>query len=418
MLSAEMLSSTVTLLILASIGWLAMAFYVVRHPGMHRRLRMVLLGMAVAGIGIALPFTDVMSDDALRYRWDGHVVAHGVNPYAAAPADPSMQRLAVRDSVHGIDYPADVTYPHIRTIYPPGMQLAVGLVSGTAGIDVMAWRLTWSALCLTLIGIALWSLWHDVHRSTLLLLALTNPSLLLHGIADVHADMLMALLALLGCIALDRRARVAGGLLLGAAITVKYVAVIMLPFLLLRMDRHDRLRVVGAAVAAIAAITAPFASASMFDAFRSFASTWQSNALLYTLLKDIIAEPTIRYVLGALGVLMAAAIVWRRRDKPVAAGVLAILALFIVSPVVHAWYILIPLLMAPFAPLRSSMVWGATISLYGLAYVTYKGDGVWREHTVTLAIEFIPVMIAWTLDVRRGPISASVPDASAHRQTS
>ena len=129
MQSAEMLSSTVTLLILASIGWLGMAFYVVRHPGMHGRLRMVLLGMAVAGIGIALPFTDVMSDDALRYRWDGHVVAHGVNPYAAAPADPSMQRLAIRDSVHGIDYPADVTYPHIRTIYPSGMQLAVGLVS-------------------------------------------------------------------------------------------------------------------------------------------------------------------------------------------------------------------------------------------------------------------------------------------------
>lgn len=418
MQSAEMLSSTVTLLILASIGWLAMAFYVVRHPGMHGRLRMVLLGMAVAGIGIALPFTDVMSDDALRYRWDGHVVAHGVNPYAAAPADPSMQRLAIRDSVHGIDYPADVTYPHIRTIYPPGMQLAVGLVSGTAGIDVMKWHRTWSALCLVLVGVALWSLWHDVHRSTLLLLALTNPSLLLHGIADVHADMLMALLALLGCIALNRKARVAGGLLLGAAITVKYVAVIMLPFVLLRMDRRDRMRVVGAAVVAMAVITAPFASTSMFDAFRSFASTWQSNALLYTLLKDIIAEPTIRYVLGAIGVLMGAAIVWRRRDMPVAAGVLAILALFIVSPVVHAWYILIPLLMAPFAPLRSSMVWGATISLYGLAYVTYKGDGVWREHTVTLAIEFIPVMIAWTLDVVRGPISASVPDGSAHRQTS
>jgi hypothetical protein len=410
MLSAEMLSSTVTLLILASIGWLAMAFYVVRHPGMHGRLRMVLLGMAVAGIGIALPFTDVMSDDALRYRWDGHVVAHDVNPYAAAPNDPSMQRLAIRDSAHGIDYPADVTYPHIRTIYPPGMQLAVGLVSGTAGIDVMAWRLTWSALCLTLIGIALWSLWHDVHRSTLLLLALTNPSLLLHGIADVHADMLMALLALLGCIALDRRARVAGGLLLGAAITVKYVAVIMLPFMLLRMDRHDRLYVVGAAIAAIAVITAPFASTSMFDAFRSFASTWQSNALLYTLLKDIIVEPTIRYVLAGIGALMGAVVVWRRRDTPVAAGILAIIALFIVSPVVHAWYILIPLLMAPFAPLRSSMVWGATISLYGLAYIAYKGDGVWREHTVPLVLQFIPVMVAWTLDVRRGPISASEPD--------
>jgi len=367
--------------------------------------------LAVLAMSVSVAFTDVMSDDALRYRWDGHVVSQGVNPYDAAPSDANMQRLAVMDTVNGIRYPDAVTYPHIRTIYPPGAQLLAGAVTWIAGVDVLAWKLMWFSIIVILLTVAIRYLWHDTLKSTMLLAVLLCPTVLLHGFVDVHFDMPMALFVLLAMIALERKSVVTAGLLFGLAISIKYVVVLLLPLLLLSLPWRERLRYAAAALVTVAAVSLPFISASMFDAFRSFATTWQSNSFMYSTLVQIVPEPGIRYLLGSIGIVMGIIVLLRRRRQPLVAGTLLFLTLFLISPVVHPWYMLTPLLIAPFAPLRTSIVWGAMVSLYGLPYMTYKGDGVWLEDTVTLAVQVIPVLIAWSLDVRRGGLSASAPTA-------
>lgn len=42
--------------------------------------------------------------------------------------------------------------------------------------------------------------------------------------------------------------------------------------------------------------------------------------------------------------------------------------------------------------------------VYSVFYTTYKGDGVWFEHPIALAIEYIPVMFALARDIQRGPL--------------
>ena len=397
--------------ILASIGWLLLIWFVTRFPNRHAAMRPWLLAMVVLSMAASVATTDVLSDDALRYRWDGHMVAHGVNPYDAAPADTSMQRLAVTDSVNGIRYPDAVTYPQIRTIYPPGAQLLTGSVTWIAGVEVLPWKVVWFTIVAILIAAALRLLWSDVSRSTMLLSVLLCPTVVLHGFVDVHFDMVMALFVLLALIAMERRALTVFGVLFGIAVSIKYVVVLLLPFLLLSMSWRDRIRVAIATAATIIAISAPFVSASMFDAFRSFATTWQSNAFLYRVLVQVVPEPGIRYLLGSLGIIIGIIVLTRQRHRPIVAGTLTFLTLFIVSPVVHPWYLITPLLIAPFVLLRTSIVWGATVSLYGFAYMAYKGDGVWVEDTITLALQVIPVVAAFAYDVVRGPISDAVPDA-------
>ncbi|MBK9184695.1 MAG: hypothetical protein IPM83_16780 [Ignavibacteria bacterium] len=71
---------------------------------------------------------DVLSDDAYRYRWDGWVTSHGVNPYAHVPQDSTLDHLAFTTE-DGIVYPDVVPYGHMHTIYPPGAQIILGSIT-------------------------------------------------------------------------------------------------------------------------------------------------------------------------------------------------------------------------------------------------------------------------------------------------
>lgn len=66
------------------------------------------------------------SDDVHRYVWEGELVRRGISPYAAAPADPSLESM--RAEFPGLA--ASVGHPEIPAIYPPLVQ-GVGAVTAT-----------------------------------------------------------------------------------------------------------------------------------------------------------------------------------------------------------------------------------------------------------------------------------------------
>ena len=68
--------------------------------------------------------------DVWRYLWDGHVWAHGINPYLYAPTDPALDGLADEENAGQSDGRAvwsdirdNVNYATTRTIYPPLAQV-------------------------------------------------------------------------------------------------------------------------------------------------------------------------------------------------------------------------------------------------------------------------------------------------------
>lgn len=396
---------------LLTVVWSMLMWYAWRHPATRSRVRAIALSI-VAGCGVAASVQpDVFSDDVTRYVWDGWVITHGIDPYAHPPNDPALGQLAHVDPSSGKAYPDTVTFAHIRTIYPPLANYMSGGIALLAGTHAMRWKIAWLCVIALFAAFVLRACWHDTWRSTLFALALASPVVLMQGVLDVHYDMVMALLVVLSVIAWRRGSFVVAGVLLACAVSVKYVALIALPYMLVTLTWRERVTLVGAWLLAMIALFAPVASAQMFEAMTSFVAKWQTNSLLYTTIVRVVPEPLIRRLLMGIGALGIGLVWWRHRHHAPTAVSLSLVVFFIASPVVHAWYILTPMLLLPFAPLRSVMVWGATMIVYGLAVRTYKGDGVWREDTVALAIEFVPVMAAWAIDVWKGPLTASRPDA-------
>jgi len=113
-LSARLLPS----LSLLGLGFAALVWVSCRHGHRPPSAACILL---VAGVlrALLLPLPSTLSDDLLRYVWDGRVTTAGFNPYEVAPEDETLASL--RD-----DLWEQMPHKEVPTVYPP---LALGLFS-------------------------------------------------------------------------------------------------------------------------------------------------------------------------------------------------------------------------------------------------------------------------------------------------
>ncbi len=172
---------------------------------------------------LLLPLPPSLSDDMLRYVWDGRVVNHGHNPYLLAPESPELAPL--RD-----DLWQQMPHKEVPTVYPP---LALGLFSISSllprpmlGLKILlcladlltCWLLLRLAQGLGLPrGRALWYAW--------------NPLVCLEiaGMGHVDALMTCAMVAAVGLMIL-RPARSAGAAAAAAAgVLAKLVPLVAIP---------------------------------------------------------------------------------------------------------------------------------------------------------------------------------------------
>lgn len=395
--------------IVASVAWIVYATLL--YPRSAQQLRHTsqgtLLALALCA-SLMIPAQGLFSDDAQRYLWDGIVVASGDNPYASSPLQEPLirHRTLLAD---GTLLPDDMPYASMRTIYPPGMQLiAGGLVSLIGTPSHMAFEIAWWLAVVVLLGIALRIAEAQVQSG--IAVACMSPIVLLHGLGDVHSDVLMAAMTLLGVIALTRDRWIAAAVFIAIAVSIKYVPVLLIPALLRGRARREKAIVLGIVCAVVLATYVPFLSSpeSVLGSLPVFAEHWQANAFAYSVMLWMDLEwftpERIRLVLGVSAIALSI-LVWQRHGaRPVSAAMMTYIALLLCSPVVHAWYLILPVLLLPFAPLRSTIVWATTMCVYGLFYATYRGGGVWFEHPVALVIEYVPVWIAFARDLQRGPL--------------
>lgn len=414
LVASRALSMSSTLLdvqmwIVASAAWCALAVRTLSGDALqHLQVRRnVMIALAIAAL-LAMPLRDLASDDALRYLWDGVVVAAGDNPYASSPLQEPLVQHRIQ-LPNGTLLPDDMPYASMRTIYPPGMQLIGGAMVTLLGVPtVMGFELLWWGVVMALLCAALATA-HSNDRP-MIALACLSPIVLLHALGDIHSDALMAAIALLGVIALSRGRWMLASSMIAIAISIKYVPLLLIPALLRGRTRREQVIVLSIVCGIVGATYAPFivSSGSVIGSLPVFAAHWQANSLVYSVLSWVcstwLAPEHIRLVLGILALVLISAIWRRHHTQPLAAAMMTYLALLICSPIVHAWYITLPVLLFPFAPLRSTITWATTMCVYGLFYATYKGDGVWFEHPVALAVEFIPVCIAFARDVQFGPL--------------
>ena len=311
-----------------------------------------------------------LSDDLSRYVWDANVTRAGISPYAYAPADPALSRVAP-------DLAARVPHPDVRTVYPPAAQ-AVFSAGLALGNGPRALRALFALADLSIVGLIL-ALGGERAGFAAALYAF-HPLAILESAGQGHLDSLGVALLLASLVLLRRRRPVRSGVAFALSALTKYVSV----FAALPLLRRGRSRWAAAGLVCGAAIWLASVRGGVppVGGLGDYATRWEFNSAAYPALTSVFerielperAKEAFLHAKAALGhpawteslfpffyagflaraaLLLALAIVLvavALRVEDTEAAVFASLgALLLASPTLHPWYLLWVL---PFAARR------------------------------------------------------------------
>lgn len=371
---------------------------------------------------LALPLAPSLSDDVYRYLWDGRVVAHGSNPYLAAPNDPGLSELrneSWRKTAHR----------EIATVYPP-LALALFTAASVLPQSLLAYKL--ALIAVDLIGCALLLALARRRGGTVAALAYVwNPLLAIEGAGMGHVDVVGASLVIASVYLLSSgngsfssaRRSLAAGAVAALAVLAKLIPLAALPFWWRESGRRTRLRrlfAIGAAGLVLPSVAVVLAwTGRVPPGLVEYTLRWEYNGPLYeplwrllgALQLDRAAAGVVHLVRTAAGgaiaappwdtlysyaypqflaraVLLVAAVIawlrlWRRRPDTVAAAYGVFGIVLICSPTLYPWYLIWVLPWAALLGARSVLLLSATLplaylpALGGVAYFPWVYAAIW-----------------------------------------
>ena len=376
------------------------------------------LGAALCFRLLWLPATPALSDDVHRFRWDGILVANGVNPFRFRPdeiiADGARTALA-SEARRGRVLPElqqlyrKLNSPHYYSVYPPVCQFIFGAAARLFPASDAGFAATLRGLILLAeLGTA-WLL--------LALLAafgrppdaalryLLHPLVIVELTGNLHFEGFVFCFLLLALWLLSRHRRAASAVALGLGVATKLLPLLALPLLVRRLGWRRFAAYLAVAGATLALLFAPFLSVELFiNISRSLSLYFRSfefNASVYYLLRQVgywlttynqiaVIGPALALAGGVLGL----AVAWRER-RPSLAGMpqtllLMLTAYYLLATTVHPWYLTLLIGLSTFSRFRYPLVWGGLVVLSYAAYRTSTyAENLWlvaAEYLVTFAL--------------------------------
>lgn len=351
--------------------------------------------------------------DHYRYMWDGAVLAKGISPFRYSPLQvskggrevpPRLRELA-RESGEVL---SRVSFPHLRTIYPPVAQTAFA-----AAYLIKPW-----SLC----GLRLILMIFDVATLALLLIALKdlrlsplqvavywwNPLVILELYNSPHLD-IIALAPAVGAVLLAGRKRyMFACVVLALAVGVKVWPIVLFPVIAwpLRKDLRRLLSALGVFGCMCAFLFLPVVTSGLDSSsgFVAYGQQWEMNDSLYRFVlvgikafltfffSDTTSAQTIArsVVIGILCIWTFKVVVTGRDSTYVLwrQSLLIVAALFLLSPTGFPWYFLWVVPWLAVDPRNSLLVLNCTLPLYYLCYYArargtpeiFDGFIVWLEY--------------------------------------
>ncbi len=365
---------------LGMVAWGAGVTLVAGRPVTGRGLSgrdLLRLGMVAAMVRLPLLAVEpTLSDDLYRFTWEGRLWWAGFSPFAHAPADAALASL--RDDVW-----SRVNHPEVSSIYPPVAQL---LFAGVAAHGVAAWRLFTTACD---VGTACLLARREGRAGwTWALLPLPAVEAAVGG----HLEAVGCALVALAVVARGRKDFLADAAALAATLT-KLIPVVLLA-------RRPPRVLAGAALVALVCLV-PLLGEGALRGFETYRANWSFNGSVFPALVGLgVDAPIARQACQAVGAAVAfVAVVCCRDDARRALWVFG--AFVVLSPTVHPWYGLWPLLPALLLDIRA-WVWLA--NLLPLAYLvlaTLGTTGSWTESVATRWAIYLPFYVVLLHDAWR-----------------
>jgi hypothetical protein len=321
--------------------------------------RVILFGLALSALW-QLQFLRMppgLDDDIHRYVWDGRMQRLGYNPYIVIPNDPAFAGLHTSET-------RTLNNPEVPSPYPAGAQL---FFRGVTAIheSIFALKVAFVICDLAIVLVLL-----DVLRCTRqglhwVLAFAWNPLLATDVAGSGHVDIVGVLLLVVSVAALVRRWRAVAALVLGLAVSVKFLPIVLLPLY------WKRVRIRDAALAAIAVglLYVPFFNYGRIPigSLGTYVQRFRFNDPVFATLERVAAPQVVAGLAVLVGLLTA---IWMRRRSAEAsldAFTWPMAASLFCAPVVYPWYLL---WLLPFLKSTSTvplMVW--TLSIIPTYYV-------------------------------------------------
>ena len=361
--------------------------------------RVVSIAVAVALL-VRLSFINLSpigSDDVYRYMWEGKTQSHGVNPYLYSPDAPQL------DSLHTELLPAAVNHPDMKTVYFPFSQWIFYGCYQLSGESIWGYKLVlFAADFATLIGLL--SLLRRLNiPSKFALLYLLCPLPIIQFALDAHIDAVGLPLLIFGLLAYLRGNKALSYVLFALSISVKPVAVLILPILFLREKgiRHKAQVAMVPSIVVVGQFLPYVFSSNPFEGLTRFAENWTFNGVVFETLYLWFSDNQKTRMVCAILLCISLLLLYMRKKEPLDAFYFSVLLLLMFSPVVHPWYVSWLAVLLPFARRWSGIVYASFVSFSVYTIVNYKLHGNWNQSALILALEYVPVIALMFLELLR-----------------
>ena len=386
----------------------------------------ILLGALLLRL-LLVPLPPTLSDDVLRYLWDGKVAAAGFNPYALAPAAEELTPLRNESDPSW----RQLSHAHIATVYPP-LSLAAFSIASRLPFPLLAWKLMatgadllgcWLLLALARKtgvpeGRAAWYAW--------------NPLVALEVAGMGHVDTLGVAAAVGAVLFLLPRNRTPGTASTWAAAgaLAKLVPLAAFPMWARQSGRPWRFLAMAGGLVTVAVLPVLAATGGIPPGLVTYGVSWEFNGPLFEPLWRLLAavgaapalargvdrlkdwtgiyeawNPIYPYLYPqflaklALAVGLGVAVIASLRERDPVAGTGRLFGrLLLVSAVVYPWYLLWVL---PWAALRRDAAWLGLSASILLSYLVLTGVPLMPWVYVGVWGPFV-ILYLWEVRAREG----------------
>lgn len=372
-------------------------------------LREILLVAAALRI-LLLPLPPSLSNDVLRYVWDGRVVVSGHNPYAFAPEAEELSSL--RDELwEGMDH------REVPTVYPP-LALAFFSLAASSPFSAAGQIVVLKALLAAADLAACIALVYLVRRRgvpvTRVLWYAWNPLVVLEVAGMGHVDAL-GVAATVAAVLWLQRAPVGAAAAASAGVLAKLVPLTLLPLWGLRSRRPLVFWGVAAGILCLSLLPVGLSTGGIPPGLQKYGVSWEFNGPLFEPLWrafDAAGTPAVveswltqrkeasgdtefwnrlypfnypqLHAKLLLASILSLGVLWTLRSKDPVAGTGRVLSfVMLCSATLYPWYLLWIL---PWAALCRQTAWITLAGLSLLSYLPRLFPGVELFPSVFLAI--------------------------------
>ncbi len=426
-------------LLLAFIGYIAMAFFVPREEfyqffvlyiglfgiylfqigkGYNSSRLITLLIFGVIVRAIFLYSEPLMSNDYYRFIWDGRIFLNGLNPYLRTPVDLMKDSQGIFSDMPLLFEGMGTLSQHNFTCYPPLNQLVFAGSSYIFPDNIMANVFSMKLIILLAeIGTMYYGMkilqliGKNIH---VILLYSLNPFIIIELTGNIHWEGLMIFFMVASLYYLMSNKMILAGLFMAMAISMKLIPIILLPFLLRKLSIRNLILFYGSVLFFFACSYIPFLRGNAFqniiDTIFLYFDHFEFNASIFYLIREVgfqIKGWNIIRTAGPVLTFLSGLIIWMYALKKENSQwplifknmLLALTIYYFLATTVHPWYISTLLMLSIFTGYRYIILWSGLIML---SYFTYSVPD-FKENLYLISLEYVLVFILFFMELYKGP---------------